>query len=447
MPRYGRNEWEPITIYISINAEDAKAFATITGIFVDSANAYLVAYGPNSIDDRGNQLGPHSFFFLLDETPTLPKLTTVTEGPAVGRSKAVSYAIVGQDFSQLESRYSKADVETLKSTTAIKVILSQNNEAAARTVSQMAGNMTFKKANYTMKDHGDPISKFLDVKKEIISGDHWEKREFIDTSFVMSMPSNKHIVLVQNFMSRPILADTPKFFLEKEIMGRVYNLRTGAGPRPALPMPRHMMTQASTDADEQKKVVAHQRNMSAILASPDIVVVVTPQNISDVTRDLAADGVVNRKPLEAEFAIARIKIEKTDQFFDVPSDDDITVTSDPEEVLSSVRDKRVVVFSRADGEALRGIVSGAGGTIEPELLTTVRREALDIGKKRKLEDTDEDLPEDAEEDIFTVGYYGFANCDVPSDLGLIDARFGARWLCEILTIVHGYKFELENMAA
>ncbi len=233
-PRYARDEWDPITIYISINAEDAKAFATITGIFVDSANAYLVANGPNAIDDRGNQLGPNDFFFLLDETPTLPKLDTVINGPAVGRSKRVSYAIVGQDFAQIETRYSKAEVETMKSTTAIKVILSQNNETAARSISNMAGSMTYKKASYGRKEHGDPITKFLDLKKEIITGENWEKRDFIDASFVMSMPVGKHIVLVQNFMNRPILSDTPRFFLRSLKLPGEY-ITCAQEPVPNLP--------------------------------------------------------------------------------------------------------------------------------------------------------------------------------------------------------------------
>src|SRR5690606_12282212 len=134
-PRYAKEEFKPVTIYISINAEDAKAFASITDIFVDSANAYLVANGPNSTDDQGNQLGPYPFGFLLVEMPQLPKLDTVVNGPSVGRSKKVFYILVGQDFGQIEQKYSKADVEVLKSTTAIKIILSQNNPSTAEEIS------------------------------------------------------------------------------------------------------------------------------------------------------------------------------------------------------------------------------------------------------------------------------------------------------------------------
>lgn len=153
-PRYKKEEFRPVTIFISIPAEDAKTFSSLTGIFVDAANAYLVANGPNAVDDQGNQNGPHDFGFLLDEAPQLPKLDTIMNGPAVGRSKRVFYVIVGQDFGQFMEKYSKEEVETLKSTTAIKIILAQNNDTSAKQISQMVGKMTVKKNSLSEKSGG-----------------------------------------------------------------------------------------------------------------------------------------------------------------------------------------------------------------------------------------------------------------------------------------------------
>lgn len=430
-PRYARDEWNPITIYISINAEDAKAFATITGIFVDSANAYLVANGPNAIDDRGNQLGPHDFFFLLDETPTLPKLDTVINGPAVGRSKRVSYAIVGQDFAQIETRYSKPEVETMKSTTAVKVILSQNNETAARQVSNMAGSMTYKKASYGKKDSGDPLTKFLDLKKEIITSENWEKRDFIDASFVMSMPVGKHIVLVQNFMNRPILSDTPRFFEEPEISKRVYNLRTGQGPKPALPMPTGYMSKA---ADKGKEEEDQRRKVQAIKAAqnePYICVVASPANIAALSYDFETE--VIRNPEGDEFALARVRLTDEDRFFDPPEDDDILVSSDPETIFETVQGRKVYVFDDADFESLNAALQNAGHEPVPaDLKMEMRTPALDMENEQ-------------EGDFFTVGYYGTARNDRPDDLSILTPRFAFRWMCEIVNVVHGCEYEFKRM--
>lgn len=431
MPRYKKDEWDPITIYISINAEDAKAFATITGIFVDSANAYLVANGPNAIDDRGNQLGPHDFFFLLDETPTLPKLDTVINGPAVGRSKRVSYAIVGQDFAQIETRYSKAEVEVMKSTTAIKVVLSQNNETAARQISQMAGSMTYKKASYSKKEHGDPITKFLDLKKEIITGENWEKREFIDASFVMAMPEGKHVVMVQNFMNRPILADTPRFFEEPEISRRVYNLRTGGGPKPSLPMPAALMQRAAASGKEAENLRQKAIDLKSAQAEPMVAIVVSPKNLSELSWDFETEQFT--EPKGTEWAIARVKLTDEDRFFDNPDDSQITVTSDAAVMADLVAGRKVYYFEEDDFSELNRILEADGHLpVDRELKMVMKEEALEIENE-------------SEGNFFTVGYYGTARNDRPSDMSLVTPTFAFDWMCEIVNVVHGCTYEYKRI--
>lgn len=432
MPRYARDEWNPITIYISINAEDAKAFATITGIFVDSANAYLVANGPNAIDDRGNQLGPHDFFFLLDETPTLPKLDTVINGPAVGRSKRVSYAIVGQDFAQIETRYSKAEVETLKSTTAIKVILSQNNETAAKTISQMAGAMTFKKANYQTKKGEDPVTQLLAIRKEVANTENWEKRDFIDASFVMSMPLGKHIVLVQNFMNRPILANTPRFFEEPDIARRVYNLRTGSGPKPALPMPARMMKTSAVVAAEAVERARSQASIRDAVDEPEVALLVTPRNIHELSRDPATNTLQNE--IGSTFAAARVHLTDKDEYFDLPDQDAIVSGSEAGALHEIVADRKVYVFSQDDFAAMNALFREAGlPEIPDQLMMEMRPAALAID-------------DEADGDFFSIGYYGTARNDRPSDPERITAKFAMGWFCEIVTVVHGCRYEMNRLA-
>lgn len=430
-PRYKRDEWDPITIYISINAEDAKAFATITGIFVDSANAYLVANGPNAIDDRGNQLGPNDFFFLLDETPTLPRLDTVINGPAVGRSKRVSYAIVGQDFAQIETRYSRPEVEVLKSTTAMKVILSQNNETAAKQIAEMAGSMTYMKASYGKKDYGDPVTKFLDMKKEVVTGTNWEKRSFIDPSFVMAMPEDKHLVLVQKHMNRPILADTPKFFMEPDILAKVLNLRTGEGPKPSLPMPKYMMDNAAKAGVEAQKAEEAAAEIDAAMKNPDVAVIVTPQNISDISRDPSSTEDENRNPVGSEFAICHIHLTDEDDFFDLPEDQDITTTSDPEEIKKMVEGRKVYVFSKEDGEILKSVLP-EGFSLPDSLIVENKTTILFIDEEK-------------DGDIYTIGYQGATNCDTPHNAEQVTPGFALRWFCEIVTVCHSFGYEQRNL--
>lgn len=366
-PRYKKEEYRPITIYISVNAEDAKAFATVTGIFVDSANAYLVANGPNAIDDRSNQLGPHDFCFLLDETPTLPKLDTVINGPAVGRSKRVSYVIVGQDISQIESRYSKAEVETLKSTTAIKVILTQNNEGTAKMVSQMAGSMTYKKANFEVAK--DPFLKAVGMSKEVSRGDSFDKREFLDAAFIMSMPVGKHVVLVQNFMSRPIFADTPRFFEEPELAKRVYNLRSGTGPKPTLPMPKAMIDKAVKQHNAKATNEEIERRATEVLESGEAMIVVSPRNIETLRSEI--EGV--KADIHGEtWVVADIKLDPAAVRIATPAQEQIRIGADLQSMVAASGMRRIFLFSNADLDAARGAIEKAlGGAIDPRLITVV----------------------------------------------------------------------------
>lgn len=423
-PRYAKEEFRPVTIYISINAEDAKAFASITGIFVDSANAYLVANGPNTTDDQGNQLGPYAFGFLLDEMPQLPKLDTVVNGPSVGRSKKVFYILVGQDFGQIEQKYSKPDVEVLKSTTAIKIVLSQNNPSTAEEISKMAGKTTFKSYNANEKGAGekDPVEKFFSIfRKKMSYSESWSSTEFLKPSFIMSMPENKHIVLVQDFMNRPILADTPKFWLEPEIASKVYNLFTGQGPKPCPPMPIDQAAGAARERqrmeEAEKELRAH--NDTAKPADNRYMVVATPRDIQSLTRD-ARGELLDRGKL---FAAAEIVIMNNDGFVDLPEDENILVTSDLSELASFVGDREFFIFDEH--------------TLEEEINSELRRQGQSLSGDRAhyINARAAEIGETPADSIYQLGYDGWVGLDVPSKPDDVTPQFAVTWITELVSFI------------
>lgn len=125
-------EWKPISVYLSVNQTDAQALNPISATFVDLMSAYLISNPPNSVNRTDGKMGPFPTLFVLDEFPQMPKLKAVIDGPAVGRGQKVSYLLIGQDLGQISGKYGKDDLETVISTTACKVILSQNNEQTAQ---------------------------------------------------------------------------------------------------------------------------------------------------------------------------------------------------------------------------------------------------------------------------------------------------------------------------
>jgi type IV secretory pathway TraG/TraD family ATPase VirD4 len=416
-PRYARDEYMPISIYISVNLEDAKAFSVITGIFVDSANAYLTANGPNTIDDQGNQVGPFDFGFLLDEAPQLPKLDTVINGPSVGRSKRVFYVIVGQDFGQFEQKYSRPEVETLKSTTAIKIVLSQNNEATAQAISKMSGRITYNKFSYSEKSPPKGIAGLFKGPGKAVS-ESWDSTEFLKPSFIMSMPQDKHIVLVQNYMDRPILADTPKFFLQKDIAAKVYNLRTFEGPPPATPMPLEQM-------DEAAKRVARQLQEETkrdALQDPRCMVIATPADIQSLTRNSFGE-MADRKDV---FACAEIQVPNEDGFIDLPEENSILVTSDLKELAEFVGGRKYFVFDeKALEEEINSVLRGQGHPgLQPDLAQFLTRRIVEIG-------------EEPSEDVYLLGYLGNASLDLPEDPNRVTPEFAIHWITDIINYIIG----------
>mgnify|MGYP002716722487 CR=1 FL=1 len=419
-PRYKKTEYLPISIYVSVNTEDAKAMAPITGIFVDAANAALIANGPNAIDDQGNQYGPFDYIFMLDEAPQLPKLDTIVNGPSVGRSKRVSYIIVGQDFGQFEQKYSKPEVDTLKSTTAIKLILSQNNETSAEQISKMAGKVTIKKHSLSEKSAGkDPISFLFPGKS---ASESWDQVDFLKPGFIMSMPENKHVVMVQNYMTRPILADTPKFWLEKDINKKVYNLREFTGPPPALPMPADTMAAAARAYAERQamKVVATERREA--LDDPRHVIIATPRDIQSLTRD--AFGEMMDRP--NVFACAAVKINKDECFFDLPEPEEILVTDRVEDIVAFIGKSRYFVFDEvALEEEVNSKLRLAGETpLATDFAEYVTRRAVDVG-------------ETPGNDIYYLGYQGGAALDLPDGPDRVTPQFTVRWIADVITFIMG----------
>ena len=163
-------------------------------------------------------MGPFPALFVLDEFPTMPKLRAVIEGPAVGRGQKVSYLLIGQDLGQISGKYGKDDLETVISTTACKIILSQNNEQTAQRFSKMIGNKTVQTTSYS-KSEGFTLSKGTNPFAKNVSY-QLQGTSVISTTQLLSLPMLKQVVLMQGFIDRPIMADAPRFYLDKEMLAK-----------------------------------------------------------------------------------------------------------------------------------------------------------------------------------------------------------------------------------
>ena len=196
-------EWKPISVYLSVNQVDARALGVISGTFIELMSSYLIANPPKFVNKTDGQMGPFPCLFVLDEFPQMPKLKAIIDGPAVGRGQKVSYLLIGQDLGQISGKYGKDDLETVISTTACKIILSQNNEQTAQRFSKMIGNKTVQTTSYSKNEGGlgkgsNPFAKNVSYQLQGTS--------VISTTQLLSLPMLKQVVLMQGFIDRPIMA-------------------------------------------------------------------------------------------------------------------------------------------------------------------------------------------------------------------------------------------------
>jgi type IV secretion system protein VirD4 len=208
-------EWKPIAVYLSVNQTDAQALNPISAVFVDLMSAYLISNPPNFVNATDGKMGPFPVLFVLDEFPQMPKLKAVIDGPAVGRGQKVSYLLIGQDLGQISGKYGKDDLETVISTTACKVILSQNNEQTAERFSKMIGQKTIQTTSYSRQEGSlnkefNPFAKNVSYQLTGVAA--------IKSNELLSLPMLKQVVLMQGHIETPIMADAPRFYLDKKML-------------------------------------------------------------------------------------------------------------------------------------------------------------------------------------------------------------------------------------
>jgi type IV secretion system protein VirD4 len=226
-PRTGK--WRPVTVYLCVSQQDARALGVVTGLFIEALSAFLTSRPPGHQESSKGKLGPFPALFVLDEFPQMPKLQALIDGPAVGRGQKVSYLLIGQDFSQIEEKYGKTGLETLLSTTAAKIVLPLNNELVAKRFSEMVGNRTHEgktsARTYGLSKQANPFA--VNINKSLSAV------PLIHAADFMGMPEGTHIVLFQKFVNRPIRAKTSFYFKDRGLRRRAWDPRTDRGPVPS----------------------------------------------------------------------------------------------------------------------------------------------------------------------------------------------------------------------
>lgn len=130
-------EFKPVTLYLVIRPVDVERLSPLIRVFFETLSKYLLS---TSWDKKKEFM----ITFLLDEFPRLGKMEDIIKMPALSRGQGVNSILIAQDAGQIERVYQKSGREEIMSTTAYKIIPSQNSFESAKIISDTVGDETIK---------------------------------------------------------------------------------------------------------------------------------------------------------------------------------------------------------------------------------------------------------------------------------------------------------------
>lgn len=200
------------TLYIYIPPAEMEKTAPVIRMLTE----YLVSEFLSHPWKKDKQ--PHQVVFFEDEFPRIGRMECIKNMPTLSRSFGVKAMYVFQNSGQMISLYGEQGFEEMISNTDFKVILQQNSENTAKKLIDLIGDETRDKIS---ESKSQLISK--DANKSVSQ----EGFKLVTSQFLLNLKSNKAVVLLKGHHARPIYADIPWWFKDKNmkhLAGSAYDL-------------------------------------------------------------------------------------------------------------------------------------------------------------------------------------------------------------------------------
>lgn len=165
---------------------------------------------------------PRHVYFLLDEFANLPKFPDFGPTISVARSRGIFYVMIIQSYSQLESRYSKEDAQTIYNNTPITVYMGSDDHQTNETFSKKLGNKTIELTDKSSSSGGGSDKKQTTESKKAVSVPLIDAQELPTVNNSTSTDPAKQKVIISYYRFKdPVKATFTPYWQCKEI----YNLR------------------------------------------------------------------------------------------------------------------------------------------------------------------------------------------------------------------------------
>ena len=118
--------------------------------------------------------------------------------------KGAVVRLIAQDFAQIKATYGDKAFETIKTNCSYLLVYAQNNYATQKELAEMVGKATRKRKS---------VSK--SGKSGVSVSENDEGLDLIPVADWGAIPFGRHVLLCQNFLTRPVWCKTPLYFKEK----------------------------------------------------------------------------------------------------------------------------------------------------------------------------------------------------------------------------------------
>lgn len=211
--------FKPVTIYMSVPYADISSSVLLSTLFINMATGYLMLYGPSE-----EESGPFPMAFILDEFQHMPSLDSISDGIVFGRSKQNMFLVCVQDWHQISAKYKEETTDVILSAVAVKIIKRHNNPETRTPLLKGTGSLTKVVDSYSQDSNPFKLTTSYSHKIKMQSD------SVVGGGGILTMATNKQLVLYSGHLNRPIRADTPLCYQHP-----AYKALSSLPPAPAAP--------------------------------------------------------------------------------------------------------------------------------------------------------------------------------------------------------------------
>ena len=194
---------EKTSVYLCTKVEDMERLAPVMRMILECTMNDLLSQTNPSKDKQ--------ITFLIDEFARMGKMDAVLKSPELSRGQKVHTIFIAQDYGQIKEKYGADGVSQLETTTAFKIVFTQNNKDTQRSISDMIGKTT-KMRKSINKDKGGKSSG---------ESHSLESVPLITPEEIGSIDNSTALIIAQGYTNRPIKAKICKWFENKEMLKAV----------------------------------------------------------------------------------------------------------------------------------------------------------------------------------------------------------------------------------